>query len=323
MSIFNRRSLLGAIALSTLAPLTWAQTGNFPNRPVKIIVNFPAGGYADTIARLFSTKLSEALNVPVVVDNKAGAGGTIGADFVAKAAPDGYTLLLTPFAVFTVKNPEIKVTYSMDDFVPVTPVVATTLVVVASESSKISSLADLSAYAKNNRISYGTYGPNTTTHIGQHRLLKQLQAKDAVAISYRGEAPMLTDLLGGQIQIGVVSPLSARENQKLGKLRILGVTGPKRYELLPDVPSLKEQGIQGVDWSDGVVVFASSKTPPALLEQLQAASKKVMSDDNMLKTLRSQSNVPWLDTTSAALKAQMVADTVFWEKAQAEMAKGN
>lgn len=321
MPNFFRRSMLGAVAFSALAPLAWAQADNFPSRPFKLVVNFPAGGYADTIARLFSTKLSEALNTPVIVDNRGGAGGTIGADFVAKAPPDGYTLLLTPFAVLTNRNPEIKATYAMEDFVPVAPLVATALVLAASADSKISSLADLAAHARSGRLSYGTYGAMTTTHIGQHRLAQQLQAKDAVAVSYRGEAPMLADLLGGQIQIGVVSPASAREYQKAGKLRLLGVTGPKRYEFLPEVPTLKEQGIKGVDWADGVVVFASSKTPPMVLAHLQTTFKKVISDEGMLKSLRAQSHEPWLNITNTALKAQMAADSALWDRAQADMLK--
>lgn len=322
MTRFTRRALLCALTLSSLSPLAWSQSDTFPNRPIKLVVNFPAGGNADMIARALSKKLSDAFKTPVVVDNKGGAGGAIGAEAVAKADPDGYTLLLTPFSVFTNKKPDMKLSYSpLEDFVPVAPLTIAPLVLAASADSKIASLADLAAIAKNNRLSYGTYGPMTTTHIGQHRLAQQLHAKDAVAVSYRGEAPMLSDLLGGQIQMGLLSPSSARENEKAGKIRLLGLTGPTRSEFLPNLPTLKEQGIQGVDWVDGVVLFASSKTSPAILTRLQAVTKQVMRDEETLKTLRAQPNQPWLDMTPEALKAQMAIDTAFWDKAQAEVAQ--
>lgn len=320
MALCKRRVLLGALALTAFSSLVAAQTDNFPNRPIKLVVNFPPGGNADLIGRVFARKLSEVLNTPVIVDNRGGAGGTIGADAVAKADNDGHTLLLTPYSVFTNKMPSIKTAYNaLEDFSPVAPLTVAPLVLAASAESKVTSLADLAVYAKTHKLSYGTYGPLTTTHIGQHRMAQQLQAKDAVAVSYRGEAPMLADLLSGQIQIGVLSLATARENERAGKIRLLGLISPQRSEFLPHLPTLKELGFKGVDWTDGVVVFASSRTPAATMARLQAASRKVMVDEDTLKTLRAQPNQPWLDMTPQALKAQMAADTAFWERAQAEM----
>ena len=315
-----RRSLLCALVLGALSPMAWSQVDNFPNRPIKLVVNFPPGGNADITARLFGKKFSEVLKTPVVVDNKGGAGGTIGADAVAKAEPDGYTLLLTPYSILTNKNPTLKLPYNpVEDFVPVTAVTIAPLAFTVSAESKIKSLADLAAFSKNNRLSYGTYGPMTTTHIGQHRLAQHVHAKDALAIAYRGEAPMLGDFLGGQIQMGAMSLASARENEKTGKVHILGITGPTRSEFLPNVPTFKELGVKGMDWIDGVVVFASSKTPPAILARLQAAGKQVMQDEATLKAFRAQPNQPWLDITPSAMKAQMASDTAFWDKAQLEV----
>ncbi len=141
MASLSRRSLV-AVACTSVAPLAWARADNFPNKPVKRVVNFPAGGYADNIARMFSARFSEVLKTQVIVANRGGAGGTIGADFVAKAPAEGYTRLLTPFAVFTHKNPELKLANAMDDFVPGAPLVAITWVVASSTGSHLASLAD-------------------------------------------------------------------------------------------------------------------------------------------------------------------------------------
>lgn len=311
---------LSAIAVAGCATLASAQTDRFPSGPIKLVVNFPPGGNADLIGRVYARKLADVLGTPVVVDNKGGAGGTIGADFVAKAAADGQTLLITPYSVFTNVNPSVSVSYRpTEDFVPVLPMTVAPLVLAASADSKVGSFKQLEAYARTQRLSYGTYGPMTTTHIGQHRIAKQLKARDAAAIAYRGEAPMLADLLGGQIQMGVLSLATARENEKAGKIKLLGLISSQRSEFMPELPTLGEQGFQGVDWIDGVVVFASAKTPTPILQRLRDASRKVMEDEDTLKTLRAQPNQPWLGITPQELKAQMSSDIAFWDKARAEV----
>lgn len=311
---------LSALALAAGAPLTSAHAETFPSGPIKLVVNFPPGGNADLIGRVYARKLSEVLATPVVVDNKGGAGGTIGADFVAKAPADGHTLLITPYSVFTNINPAVNISYRPgEDFVPVLPMTVAPLVLAASANSKVSSFKQLEEFAKTQLLSYGTYGPLSTPHIGQYRIAKQLKARDAAAIAYRGEAPMLADLLGGQIQMGVLSLATARENEKAGKVKLLGLISPQRSEFMPELPTLREQGFHGVDWTDGVVVFASSKTPAPILQRLQVASRKVMEDEDTLKTLRAQPNQPWLGTTPQALKAQMGGDIAFWDKARAEV----
>lgn len=311
---------LSAIAVAGCATLASAQTDRFPSGPIKLVVNFPPGGNADLIGRVYARKLADVLGTPVVVDNKGGAGGTIGADFVAKAAADGQTLLITPYSVFTNVNPSVSVSYRpTEDFVPVLPMTVAPLVLAASADSKVGSFKQLEAYARTQRLSYGTYGPMTTTHIGQHRIAKQLKARDAAAIAYRGEAPMLADLLGGQIQMGVLSLATARENEKAGKIKLLGLISSQRSEFMPELPTLREQGFQGVDWIDGVVVFASAKTPTPILQRLRDASRKVMEDEDTLKTLRAQPNQPWLGITPQELKAQMSSDIAFWDKARAEV----
>ncbi|WP_342129186.1 tripartite tricarboxylate transporter substrate binding protein [Hydrogenophaga sp. OTU3427] len=318
----TRRALLCAAALAAGAHTAHAQVpaDRFPSGPIKLVVNFPAGGNADLIGRVYARKLSEMLNVPVVVDNRGGAAGTLGADAVAKAPADGQTLLITPYSVFTNRNPAIRTAYNaLDDFTPVAPLTVAPLVLATSATSQVTDMRDLATFAQGKRLSYGTYGPMTTTHIGQHRIARQLKAMDAVAVAYRGEAPMLADLLGGQIQMGVLSLATARENEKAGKIRLLGLISPQRSEFMPQLPTLRELGFPGVDWTDGVVVFASSKVPASTLVPLQDSSRKVLLDDDMLRTLRAQPNQPWLDMTPQALKAQMAADTAFWDKAQAEM----
>ncbi|MFC7409378.1 MULTISPECIES: Bug family tripartite tricarboxylate transporter substrate binding protein [Hydrogenophaga] len=321
--MFYRRSLVCASALWAMIcsiPLAHAQNDRFPAGPIKLVVNFPAGGNADLLGRVYARKLAELLSTPVVVDNKGGAAGTIGAEFVAKAPADGHTLLITPYSVFTNRNPAIKTSYNaLEDFVPVLPMTLAPLVLAASAESQITSLKQLEQFAQTQRLSYGTYGPMTTTHIGQHRVAKQLKARDAVAVSYRGEAPMLADLLGGQIQMGVLSMAAARENEKTGKIKLLGVFSAQRIEFIPQLPTMRELGFLDVDWTDGVVVFASARTPATVLKRLQEVSRKLLQDEDTLRTLRAQPNQAWLDMSPQALKAQMAADISFWDKAQTEV----
>lgn len=321
--MLRRRSLLlctPLLAAAATCPWAYAQTERFPSGPIKLVVNFPAGGNADLIGRVYARKLSEQLSTPVVVDNRGGAAGTIGADYVAKSAPDGHTLLITPYSILTNPNPGIKTTYKpQEDFVPVLPMTIAPLIVAVSAESQVTSLRQLEQFARNNRLSYGTYGPMTTTHIWQHRISTQLKARDSVAVAYRGEAPMLADLLGGQIQMGVLSQPFARENEKAGKIKLVGILGQHRSEFLPHLPTLHELGFQGVDWTDGVVVFAPARTPSQVLQRLQEASRRVLQDEDTLRALRAQPNQPWLDMTPEKLKAQMAGDVAYWDKARAEL----
>lgn len=321
--MLRRRSLLlctPLLAAAATCQLAYAQAERFPSGPIKLVVNFPAGGNADLIGRLYARKLSEQLSTPVVVDNRGGAAGSIGADFVAKSLPDGHTLLITPYSIFTNPNPTIKTSFKpLEDFVPVLPMTIAPLVLAVSAESQISSPKQLEQFARNNRLSYGTYGPMTTTHIWQHRIATQLKARDSAAVSYRGEAPMLADLLGGQIQMGLLSQAFARENEKAGKIKLIGIVGQQRSEFLPHVPTLQELGFQGVDWTDGVVVFAPARTPAQVLQRLQEASHKVLQDADTLRALRAQPNQPWLDITPEKLKAQMAGDVAYWDKALAEL----
>lgn len=329
--MLNRRSLLRSLSrylllggtLSAMAGVhQWAhaQAGPFPAGPIKLVVNFPPGGNADLLGRVYAKKLSERLGTPVVVDNKGGASGTLGADFVAKAPADGYTLLITPYSLFTNRNPLIKTGYQpLEDFAPVLPMTITPLVVAVTAESGIDSLKSLERYAQTQRLSYGTYGPMSTPHIGQHRIAAQLKARDAVAVAYRGEAPMLADLLGGQIQMGVLSLATARENEKAGKIKLLGLIGAQRSEFMPELPTMRELGFQGVDWIDGVVVFAPARTPESVLRQLRETSLTVLHDEDTLRILRAQPNQPWLGMTPQELQTRMIADTAFWDQAQTEI----
>lgn len=316
----NRRQsvLLGAAAAFGLP--AQASTARFPSQPIRVVVPYPAGGNGDNIARVFAKQLSEELKVPVVVDNKGGASGTIGAEAAFRANPDGHTLLLTVTSQLTSVPVGVKPSYNaVKDFTPVVGLCVTPLAFAVAESSGIKSLKELESWVKSRKVAYGSYGKGTSTHIMQHLLMKQLGARDAAHVSYRGESPMVADMLGGQVDMGFLGIGQASELQKSGRVRILAVVGTQRSEFLPEVPTFTELGYKDLDWSYGVAVYASSKTPAPVLKALQDAGKNVMNNADVQKAYRAQSNQPWLNVTPDEMKKRLVVDTDNWARALAEV----
>lgn len=320
MSTINRRQSIVLCAAAVLGAPALASSPRFPSQPIKVVVPYPAGGNADNIARVFSKRFGEELKTPVVVDNKGGASGTIGADSVYKANPDGYTLLLTVTSQLTSVPAGVKPTYNaIKDFTPVVGLCVTPLAFAVGEGTGVKSMKELEAWVKGRKVAYGSYGKGTSTHVMQHQLMKQLGAKDAAHVPYRGESPMVADMLGGQVDMGFVGIGQARELQKNGRVRILAVVATQRSEFLPDVPTFTELGYKDLDWSYGVAVYAASKTPEPILKALQDAAKKVMQDPEVQKAYRAQSNQPWLNVSLDEMKKRLVLDTDNWAKALAEV----
>ncbi len=312
---FTRRAFSATIvaALACLAP-AFAQDA-FPSKPIKVIVPYPAGGNADNIARIFSNRMAEIIGQPVIVDNRAGASGTIGAEAVHKADADGYTLLLTVTSQLTSPGPTVKTNYvATDDFTPVVGLAVTPLAFAVPTSLGVKNLKELAALSKTRKLSYGSYGAGTSTHLMQHLLAQQFGAKDAVQIPYKGEAPMVNDMLGGQIDMGMIGIGQGREMQKSGRMRILAVVGTQRSEFLPDVQTFAEQGFKDLDWTYGVAVYASSRVPAPILKKLQEAGKKFQADPQAQQAYRAQSNQPWIDSNPDELKRRLVNDTKNWAR---------
>ncbi len=278
----TRRALVGgtlalAAGLSLMAAPAAAQT-EFPSKPLRFIVPYPPGGPLDTMARLLAEKVRDALGQPVVVENKAGAGGNIGADLVAKAAPDGYTLVMGAVATHAI-NPFLFANLPYDpikDFAPITIVASVSNVLVMNlefaQKNKINNVADLIAYAKKNpgRLNYGSGGNGSAGHLSGE-LLKARAGIAVEHIPYQGAAPAQLALLSGQSDFMFDNLAASAPLIKDGKVKALAVTTAKRSSLLPDVPTVEESGVEGFDLGTWFGVFAPGGTPAAVAAKLNKA----------------------------------------------------
>lgn len=318
--LFSRRqfgAMATALCGSAALPSALAQQAEdkFPSKPIKLIVPYPAGGNADNIARIYSKALSDVMGVPVVVDNRGGASGNIGAEAVHKSDPDGYTLLLTVTTQLTSPGPGVKPAYNaVTDFVPVAGLCITPLAFAVPTSLGVKNLKELEALAKARKLSYGSYGPATSTHVLQYVMYRNFGAKDAVHVPYRGESPMVADMLAGQIDSGFIGIGQAREMEKSGRMKTLAVVGAVRSEFLPEVPTFGEQGHPNLELAYGVAVYAPSRVHKDILKKLQDASRRVMSAPETARAYRAQSNQPWVNYDVEDLRRRLAADTAHWSK---------
>jgi tripartite-type tricarboxylate transporter receptor subunit TctC len=249
-----------------------AQAQTYPDHPIRLIAPFPAGGLADVLARAVGDGMSKTLGQPVIVENRAGAGGNTGADAVAKAAPDGYTLLMSSAGILTA-NPFLYAKMPFDAataFVPVSNVADMSMLVVVNPKVEAKTLKELVALAKAqpNKINFGSPGIGTTGHLGLAMLMHAADIK-ITHVPYRGAAPAVTDLLAGQIDGVVDNPPTVIAHIQSGKLRALAVAAKARMALLPDVPTAAEQGVANYEASSWFGVVAPAGTPPAVVARLQ------------------------------------------------------
>lgn len=271
----------------TLLSSVQAQTSSYPDRQIKIISPFATGGIADTFSRVIAQGLSESWGQPVIVENKTGGGGNIGSDFVAKAAPDGYTLVMGNIGSHAV-NPYLMKNMPYDplrDFQPVAYVLDAEGLLVVSPDVPSRSVPELIAYIKANpgKISYGSGGVGTTSHLAGE-LFKSLAKVDMTHIPYKGNAPAITDLIGGQTQVMFATMPTVLPYVKTGKLRALAVIGGTRSPSLPDVPTVSET-LPGFDVSNWIGIFAPNGTPPSIVSKLNTEIVKVMQQPNVQKRL--------------------------------------
>jgi tripartite-type tricarboxylate transporter receptor subunit TctC len=273
MPMSRRLCWVIALAVTAYASAGPAAAQNFPNRPVRIVVPFAAGGAVDTVGRIVATKMSEQLGQPVIVENRTGAGGNIGADAVAKSPPDGYTLLLTtsghaitPALYRTVPYDAVK------DFTPVSQVLATTFVLVSSPKLPVASISDVIALAKSKPggLNYGSSGLGAPLHLAME-VFKHSAGIDVQHIPYRGDAPVNAALIGGEIQLAVVPQSTGLPFIKAGSIRPLGVTGSKRSPVLPEVPTIAEAGVTGLEVRSWNGLFAPAGTPREVVLTIQKA----------------------------------------------------
>lgn len=281
--------LLSALTL-IVQPLV-AQAQDYPSRPLRLIVPFAPGGGNDTVARAVATQLSSALGQPVVVDNRAGAGGVIGADMAAKAAPDGYTLFLGGVGSLAV-NPHIvpKISYdALKDFAPVVLLASAPSVVAVNLKTPYKSLPEMTAFAKANpgRINFASNGNGSSAHIAT-ALYETMAGVDLTHVPYKGLAPAMSDLLAGQVDIMFSSVVAITPQIKAGKLRALAVTSTKRSALLPDVPTLAELGLAGYEAGSWYGLLVPAGTPAEIVRRLNAESVKALRGGNVRESLSSE-----------------------------------
>ena len=268
------RRALAFAALALLATLAQAQ---YPNKPIKLVVPWPPGGAVDTIGRLIAQHIAEPLGQPVLIDNRAGAAGAIGSEVVAKAEPDGYTLLMGSTTVISVNPALQQLPYKPTDFSPITMVAFVPHILVIPAEVPANNLKEFVAWAKANRgrVSYASAGPGTPHHIAGE-MFKSLAGIDMLQVPYKGTGPALVDLLTNRVQFMSVEAVAALPHVKAGKLKALGVATPQRNALAPDIPTVAEAGIPGFEITAWYGVVAPNGVPKQAATLLATTISKAM-----------------------------------------------
>ena len=289
---------------------------NYPARPLRLIVPTAPGGGTDFTGRLVAAKLSETMGQQVVVENRGGGGGSVGADNAAKATADGYTLLLGSIATHAV-NPALykKLPYDhLKDFAPVSLIGTVPNALVVHPSVPVKSMQEFITYAKANpgKINYGSSGVGSPPHLSME-LLRSITGINLVHVPYKGAGPALADLLGGQVQAMCTSLAGLINFVKSGRVRALGVTTAKRNPQLPDVPTIVESGVPGYEVTIWYAVFAPVATPKAIVDKLNAEMVKALNSSEMKERMALQGMDP-APSTPAELTAFVKAESAKWAK---------
>ena len=274
----RRRSLLLGMASASLATAVLAQSPAYPNRPIQLIVAAPPGGPSDVLARQLAENLGKELGQPVVIDNRPGAGGTLAAEALLRAAPDGHTLMMSWIGNATAPALLPKVGFDITrDFAHITQMMAGSNILVVHPSTGFRTLGELLAHARQNpgRLSYDSSGNGSSGHLAME-LLKQRAGVSMLHIPYRGGAPALNDLLSGQVQLMFINQDAVIPHQQSGRLVLLAITSAQRNALCPNLPTVAEAGFAGFEATAWAGISAPKGTPAAIVERLHAATVKVL-----------------------------------------------
>ncbi len=315
-SIRFAAGLVAVVAASLFAAsLAFAQAA-YPSKPIRMVVPFPPGGTTDILARAVAQKLTEAWSQQVIVDNRPGAGGNIGSDLVAKAPPDGYTLLMGTVGTHAI-NPSLYARMPYDaqkDFAPVILVAGVPNVLEVNPSLPVHTVQELIAYARANpgKLNFASSGNGTSIHLSGE-LFKAMTGVKMTHVPYKGSAPALADLVGGQVQLMFDNLPSSLGLIKGGKLRAIAVTSTARSSALPDVPTIAESGLPGYEASSWFGVLAPARTPPAIVDKLNAAIGAWLASPEAKEKLASQGAVA-AGGTPADFARYIASETVKWAK---------
>ena len=306
-----KKLFLAAIAAAFALPVLAQQ---YPTRPVRVVVGFAPGGGVDISARLMASKLSEYLGQQFLVENKPGAGTNIAAAEVAKATPDGYTLFMNSPAVVINTALYAKPPYQLGDFTGVSIFSATTNLLVVPASLPVKNVQDLVRMAKEKpgALNYSSAGQGTTQHLAGE-LFKLRTGTKIVHVPYKGSGPSMTALLASEVQMTFINPVAAGGHVKSGKLRALAVTDDRRTEVMPDVPTMKEAGVEGVEVSLWYGLLAPAATPKDIVEKLGAAVARATKDPAILDALKKQGADP-VGNTPAQFNAYLKDEFTRWSE---------
>ena len=283
-----------ALVIGALVPCPLVAQGTYPSKPIKIIAPVQPGGGVDLVARQVGDRLSKALGQPVVVENQSGGGGVVGSQATARAAPDGYTLMVGYVGTHGTNPAVRKLPYdAVKDFTPIAMVGGTPNILVVPPSVPVSTLKEFIAYVKANpgKLSYGSSGPGTLTHLAMEQL-KVTADLDVIHVPYRGIGPAITDILGGQTQALFPGLAAALPHIKAGKMKPLAVTGTKRHPLLPDVPTFEELGYKGFDGVQWYGIVGPANLPAPIVTKLNDEINKLLANPELRERLSSEALEP-------------------------------
>jgi len=304
-----------ACALFSGAPSMAQTNATFPSKPITFVVPNPPGGLVDGSARLLAEPLSRVLNQPVVVDNKGGASGNVAYGLVARANPDGYTLL-TSYSAYHVGNPVLsaKLPWAQKDLAPVALITVATNVIALHPSVPASTLPEFIAYLKKNpgKLSYASQGNGSLSHVGTE-MFKMQTGTSMVHIPYRGSGPAIQDVLSGQVQVFITTPPSVMGHVQAGKLKGIAVAGKVRHPGLPGVPTTSEAGLQGFELEAWVGIFAPAGTPADVVARLSAGIRQALEQPET-KTRAATAGIELRYLPPDALDALVKRETEFWTK---------
>lgn len=302
-------------ACAAVAAVPAAAQALFPSKPITLVVPFAPGGGNDILARLIAPKMSAQLGQPIVIENKPGAGGNLGADYVAHAAPDGYTLVIASSQITMNPYLGMKVPFNIElDFEPVGRIGSVPLMLVSNTEQPYKTLKEFVDYTRANpgKVSYSSPGPGTPQHLAGEVFAK-LNKTELLHVPYRGTGPSISDLMGNQVQVSFATFASAIQYVRAGKLRALGIAGQRRTTLMPDLPSFAEVGLKSYDVELWYSLLAPAKTPRAVVDKLNGALLAALKSPDLADQFTKQ-GFEVKGSTPDELKAYIGRELARWQR---------